>query len=193
MSHSSYGYDGRNNYYERGLYNNYNYRPGDYANTRGSLCKNYVNYDGVVYGQFYCPIEGFNYDDTRCCGPHNEEYCCNEREYRMFNGDYRDEDRYHGRNDRHRKSSSGGSGLLVGFLVFTLFICMCCTLVTVFCCVKKRIYEKIPGILSSKNDEEINHDPKDTKEAKIETNNEEANKEPLIDEENKIEPNSTEA
>jgi hypothetical protein len=186
---SSYmgSYDGTNNHYQSGLYNNYNYRPGGYANTQGSLCKNYANYDGVVYGQFYCPIEGFSYDDTRCCGPYNEQYCCNERDYRVYNNNDRDEVRYYSRNER-KKQSSAGIGLVFLFVVLPLLACMICTLTGVFFCVKKRIYQKIPLFKSSsdKNDDgEAN--PKE------ETKNEEANEEPLVKCEQKDEPSTADA
>ena len=59
---SAYGMAGNN--YHQGFYNDYNYRPDQYGQIRGSLCINNNNYFGVQYGQFYCPIEGFEYEDT---------------------------------------------------------------------------------------------------------------------------------
>ena len=60
--------------YEQGSYNNYKYRPESYL--KGNICKNYIEYDGIVLGKFYCPIEGYDQDETECCGYLNEQYCC---------------------------------------------------------------------------------------------------------------------
>ena len=46
-----------NNNYQSGYYYDYNYRNG-YENVNGSLCSNNQTYDGVIFGQFICPIEG---------------------------------------------------------------------------------------------------------------------------------------
>jgi hypothetical protein len=144
-------YDGASNNYQSGYYNNYNYRPQHYA--QGSLCKNYANYDGVVYGQFYCPIEGFNAEDTRCCGPPNEQYCCNHRDY-QYDNNYPDRQGGDGPHyDRRSKKQSSGSGLVFLFIILPMFICMLCTLGGVFLCVKKRIYRKLPMFASSAGDE----------------------------------------
>ena len=55
--------------YKTGFYNDYNYRPGDYKLINGSVCTNYLEYYGIIFGKFICPIEGFNSDETHCCGP----------------------------------------------------------------------------------------------------------------------------
>jgi hypothetical protein len=59
---------------------NYNYKQGEYSFIRGSICTNNINYNGVEFGQFECPIEGFDYSATSCCGPLYEQYCCTNLE-----------------------------------------------------------------------------------------------------------------
>ncbi len=63
-----------------GVYNGYNYRPDKYASIHGSTCTNFLEYDGIAFGSFVCPIEGFSYDATLCCGPRREQYCCSQAE-----------------------------------------------------------------------------------------------------------------
>jgi hypothetical protein len=46
--------------YKKGLYNNYNYRK-NFNETIGETCENNLDFDGVVFGKFICPIEGLNY------------------------------------------------------------------------------------------------------------------------------------
>jgi hypothetical protein len=66
----------------------YDFRSGQYARYRGETCSNHFDYDGYKFGHFECPIEGFNFMDTACCGLKGEQYCCtpneakNERIYR---------------------------------------------------------------------------------------------------------------
>lgn len=47
------------NNYKTGLYNNYNYRH-DFNQTIGETCENNLDFDGVVFGKFICPIEGWH-------------------------------------------------------------------------------------------------------------------------------------
>ena len=69
--------DGHHNHdYQNGYYNDYNYRPAKYSSIKGTICKNYLEYNGIIFGKFYCPIEGFSLEDTECCGRDNEQYCC---------------------------------------------------------------------------------------------------------------------
>ena len=51
------GYYGYHNY-NQGMYNDYNYRPDKYAGVKGDTCVNNLEFDGIVLGQFICPIEG---------------------------------------------------------------------------------------------------------------------------------------
>lgn len=69
--------NGINNHdFNAGTYNFYNYRSGDYANVQGSKCANYLEFGGVVFGQYYCPVEGYSLSSTECCGATNEQFCC---------------------------------------------------------------------------------------------------------------------
>lgn len=63
-----------------GLHSGYNYRNGDYSNYKGSTCINNLNYNGLIIGKFICPVEGFDYSATECCGQKYEEYCCTPSE-----------------------------------------------------------------------------------------------------------------
>lgn len=58
-----------------GYYYDYDYR-SDYSQVNGSICTNNQTYDGIIYGQFVCPIEGFKPEDTYCCGTEGEQFCC---------------------------------------------------------------------------------------------------------------------
>lgn len=59
----------------------YNYRSGHYAHLRGDTCFNNYKYDGYTFGYFECPIEGYSYFDTACCGLPGEQYCCSQMEH----------------------------------------------------------------------------------------------------------------
>jgi hypothetical protein len=137
-SHKS-GYGSHNHNYQSGLYNGYNYRPGDYNQVRGSVCTNYLEYDGIVYGQFICPIEGFELDETACCGLPREQFCCRPGSQQQqqnidnsFNNDYNRVDK--------PKRSGGFLAIIIILLLFSLLILFC---VALFCCFKKKIYEKV--------------------------------------------------
>lgn len=120
--------------YHAGSYNGYNYRPDRYGSIQGQLCTNYLEYDGIVYGQFRCPVEGFDYTATACCGLPKEQYCCHPSEANYaggFGGPYADA-RYKNRN----------SYIMAAFVPL-LFIFLICLTVMLFCCYKKRIYERV--------------------------------------------------
>jgi hypothetical protein len=57
----------------------WHYHQRGYANTYGSLCTNNINFDGFVFGNFKCPIEGFEQTAVACCGVRFKEYCCEPR------------------------------------------------------------------------------------------------------------------
>jgi hypothetical protein len=59
-----------------GKIHNFSYRHGKYATIVGSVCVNNINYNGIEFGHFVCPIEGFDYEATNCCGKIYEQYCC---------------------------------------------------------------------------------------------------------------------
>lgn len=46
----------------------------------GSTCYNDDEYNGIVFGKFTCPMNGFRYDETECCGFSYQQYCCSPRE-----------------------------------------------------------------------------------------------------------------
>ena len=41
---------------DTGFYDDYNYRPGQYGSANGQLCTNHLEYNGIVFGKFRCPI-----------------------------------------------------------------------------------------------------------------------------------------
>lgn len=131
--------------YMGGYYNDYNYRPDRYGQIQGQVCRNYLEYDGIVFGEFLCPIEGFNYDETECCGAYNEQYCCTPQERAAMRGDSQTSSWSdgHGRGGRDQ----GINGVVLFFTIFVpifLGLLICCG-VCIFFCYKKRIYEKVPG------------------------------------------------
>lgn len=68
---------GQNNHdYTKGTYNSYAYRSGDHAKINGSICSNYLEFGGIVFGHYICPIEGYSLHSTQCCGAVNEQFCC---------------------------------------------------------------------------------------------------------------------
>ncbi len=72
------GIHGKNQHdYNTGYYNDYNYRPQKYSNIKGSICTNTIDYEGISFGKFYCPLEGYDYDETACCGPPNQQHVMN--------------------------------------------------------------------------------------------------------------------
>lgn len=73
----NYMSNGVNNHdFQLGYFNDYNYKPDQYSNVTGLMCSNYLEYGGVIFGKFYCPIEGYSLASTKCCGEINEEHCC---------------------------------------------------------------------------------------------------------------------
>lgn len=146
LGKGKYNTNGYNNHdYSSGMYNGYNYRPGQYSNIRGRTCSNYLEYNGVVFGQFRCPIEGNHYDETECCGPMQEQYCCTPNQAMLENrGNNYNPDLY------RRNSRSSGAGTIIFFLIFLLI------LIAVGLCMfnmyKKRIYEKVKEPQEEKND-----------------------------------------
>ena len=142
-SHKKYN---THNYID-GYYNDYNYRPGSFGEIRSHLCTNYLEYEGIVFGQFYCPIEGFEALAEYCCaGPSTakEQFCCTVAEYNA------------------EKGIGGGSGIhdvlleekrrtIKENIMFTMIIVvpviafiLLIVGFAILCCVKRKIYEKIP-------------------------------------------------
>ena len=46
--------------YKSGVLNDYNYRPDEYSTVMGETCTNNLEFDGIIYGKFMCPVEGSN-------------------------------------------------------------------------------------------------------------------------------------
>jgi hypothetical protein len=119
--------------FNEGLYNNYEYRSDKFSLIKESLCKNYLEYNGIVFGQFYCPIEGFNEDDTKCCGIEKEQYCCGQIEYLKF----------------HNKYQENANKTHVGLIVFIIFLVIFIILllvglgVLIYCLLKKHLYKQV--------------------------------------------------
>ena len=77
ISTGNYMRSGKNNHnYLEGFYNSYRYRPGEYADIKGSVCSNYLEFGGVVFGKYFCPVSGYSLASTECCGGVNEQFCC---------------------------------------------------------------------------------------------------------------------
>jgi hypothetical protein len=46
------------------------------CNLGGYTCKNIENFNGTIYNEFRCPLEGFEIDYIYCCGDTDYQYCC---------------------------------------------------------------------------------------------------------------------
>ena len=120
-----------------GYYHGYNYRPGRYSEIQGSICTNNQMYEEISFGEFQCPLEGFNYDATFCCGPPNEQYCCSEQEYKtQYTGSYDDDDYY---DDDDDDDSKGGkiAGIITAVIGLT-FVIGIPTTVLLWLCIRRR-------------------------------------------------------
>ena len=62
--------------FENGFMFGYNYRPDNYSSINGSLCTNIQNYNGISFGKFKCPLEGYDLDETECCDLPDRQFCC---------------------------------------------------------------------------------------------------------------------
>ena len=129
--------------YMGGYYNDYNYRPDRYGQIQGQMCRNYLEYDGIVFGEFMCPIESYSYDETKCCGDINEQYCCTPQEKAMMRGEQWGGGR--GRDGRDYDSSMNAIALFFAIFVPIFLVSLILCGVCIFFCYKKRIYEKVPG------------------------------------------------
>ena len=49
-----------------------------------STCTNYLEYNGIVYGAFNCPVDGYDIEAYLCCGQLNQQFCCTQFEYEEF-------------------------------------------------------------------------------------------------------------
>lgn len=137
--------------YMGGYYNDYNYRPDRYSQIQGQMCRNFLEYDGIVFGEFMCPIESYNYDETECCGDFNEQYCCTPQEKATMRGEnWGGRGGGSGRGGSGRDYDNSKNAIAIFFAIFvpiflvSLIFCGVC----IFFCYKKRIYEKVPGFAS---------------------------------------------
>ena len=121
-----------------GYYHNYNYRPDRYSEIKGSICKNNQVYEEITFGEFQCPLEGFAYDATFCCGPPNEQYCCSERDYKtQYTGSYDDDDDdYDDDDDDHSKG--GKIAGVITAVIGIAFVIGIPTAVLLWLCYRRR-------------------------------------------------------
>ncbi|UJR28103.1 hypothetical protein I4U23_009358 [Adineta vaga] len=56
----------------------HSYRPGYYeaGYGNGETCVNNEDLNGTRFGQFRCPLNGFERDAKHCCGEYGKQYCC---------------------------------------------------------------------------------------------------------------------
>ncbi|CAF0858260.1 unnamed protein product [Adineta steineri] len=59
------------------------YRPGYYepGYGTGETCVNNDYMNGIRFGQFRCPLNGFPYEAKFCCGDYGKQYCCSNVGY----------------------------------------------------------------------------------------------------------------
>jgi len=50
----------------------------------GETCVNHENMNGVVFGQFRCPLQGFPYEARYCCGEYGRQFCCTREGSRQY-------------------------------------------------------------------------------------------------------------
>ena len=53
------GSHGSNHQSNLGVFYGYKYRPDTYSEISGETCLNNLEFDGIVYGRFKCPVEGW--------------------------------------------------------------------------------------------------------------------------------------
>ncbi len=49
---------GSSHQYDQGVFYGYNYR-SNHGSNNGDTCVNNLEFDGIVYGKFICPVEGW--------------------------------------------------------------------------------------------------------------------------------------
>jgi hypothetical protein len=58
-------------------HNNYHhYGSSSSARVKGEICFNNEDFNGTSFGQFQCPLPGFDMSARYCCGDYGEQYCC---------------------------------------------------------------------------------------------------------------------
>jgi hypothetical protein len=81
MRSMSSSYHSRPGYYETGyggqfLKHIYEFGICFAINLGGETCVNNEDLNGTRFGQFRCPLNGFPYEATSCCGDYGKQYCC---------------------------------------------------------------------------------------------------------------------
>ena len=151
-----------------GMYNNYNYRPGSYGFTQGNLCTNYLEYDGIVFGEFMCPMENFDLTATFCCGAPKEQYCCNYEDYNMQSShDYYNS--YH-RGGGHGHGRRGSAGKVVGIFFLIIFLIILAIVIGIIAFIAIKIHRKKRSQDEQKNDNKANEQNEEESEEKKELN-----------------------
>ena len=85
----------------------------------GRTCINNQNFDGIIYGELRCPLMGYDYDETECCGPIGYQYCC-----------------------RPPIRRNSGIGFITGILFVSIICCCACFWTFGLCMYKFSILKK---------------------------------------------------
>ena len=148
---SSGSHLGSKHSYHTGMYYNYNYRPNKYSSINGDVCINNYNFDGIVYGQFICPVEGFDYGATKCCGEIYQQYCCTSDEFSISLAEYDKSNNNNNNNNNNYASTTvpkkTSSSTVLAITITIVVIAAVLTILTgviVICVCKKRIYNRVP-------------------------------------------------
>ena len=166
-----------NHNYQSGMYNDYNYRPQQYSSIQGETCTNYLEYDGIVYGTFICPIEGFSYEAKYCCGPPREQYCCTLYEFKSEEKPF--EKPYHDQYVARRFDKYFLFILVPVLIIFCILVGVCGLL----------IYKKKDTIYSLIRKRDNDDNTLESNEENLKSINDETEKEKL-NEENPVEKNA---
>ena len=130
--------------YQTGILNDYQYRPDQYSTVTGQTCTNNLEFDGIIYGKFMCPVEGYDLSSTYCCGKSNEQYCCTLQEKQQENPEYKSggslyDEQYTNPNP---KDQSVWLMVLV-YIIPPVLLFSCIGVAICMFCKKERIYERI--------------------------------------------------
>jgi len=142
ISTGNYMRSGQNNHnYVEGIYNSYRYRPGEYSDIMGSVCSNYLEFGGVVFGKYFCPVSGYSLASTECCGDINEQFCCEPVGF------------------QERVNASADRGKARLFYVYILIFCFLLTFLAIMSILvfiaRKRIWkEKYAGVKDEEKEKE---------------------------------------
>jgi hypothetical protein len=121
--------------------NNYNFRPSNYENIQGSTCTNNVNYDGFAFGNFQCPMDGFDYSAVMCCGEPFEQFCCSPAEANEYQRSKygSSPDMY---DQTYSKQRSSSFSIFLSVLISVILLSLVGIGIMIFFVYKKRIANK---------------------------------------------------